>query len=102
LQADVDWIFAQVIDVFLEVGVGVDGESRAGVLDDADVDSAVFTELESLVDCEGVAEVDVVVGDGEGWFRGSRCGDVKIRTSRAKSAREMGHPPSASLTTTHG
>ena len=86
LQADADGIGAQPVDVLLEVGVGVDGVSGAGVLDDADLDSAVFAELEGLVDCERGAQVDVIVGDREPglrWrggrrFRGS---DVKIPTS---------------------
>jgi hypothetical protein len=42
LQADADRVFAEFVDVALEVGVGVEGESRAGVLEDADLDSAIL------------------------------------------------------------
>jgi hypothetical protein len=51
----VDGIFAEAVDVVLEIGVRLEGEAFAGMFDYADVDSAVFAQLESLIDREGVA-----------------------------------------------
>ena len=80
LQADADRIFAEVVDIALEVGIGVEGESCAGMLDDADVHAAFFAELDGTVNSQRIAEVDVIVGDGELWLGGPR---FEIRTSCA-------------------
>jgi len=55
LHADVDGIFAEAVDVVLEIGVRLEGEAFAGMFDYADVDSTFFAQLESLIDREGVA-----------------------------------------------
>jgi hypothetical protein len=55
LQADVDGIFAETVDVGLQVCIGFNGESFAGVLDYAYVDSAIFAELQGLVDGQRIA-----------------------------------------------
>lgn len=86
LQADVHWVFAEIVDVELQVGVGLDGESFAGVFDYADVHSAVFAELQGLVDRQRVAEVDVVVGYGESGL-GRRGGFVALNS---KTVRDLG------------
>ena len=53
----------------LEIGVGIDGESRTGVLENAELDSALSAEFEGLFDGESVTQVDVIVVDGE-WGLG--------------------------------
>jgi hypothetical protein len=95
LQADAHRIGTQAVDVALQVGVGVERESGAGVLDDADFDSALFAELERLVDRERVAQVDVIVVDGErGLGRsGFRGRGMEVKTPISPKSREKWGTP---------
>jgi hypothetical protein len=59
-------IFAESVEILVEVRIAVELVAGAGMLDDADLDSALFAEINGLLDGEVLAEVDVVVRGGKG------------------------------------
>lgn len=92
LQADAHGIGTQAVDVALQVGVCVEGVSGSGMLEDAEFDSSLLSELPRLVDGERVAQVDVIVVDGKGrpGRRGVCLWGCEISTLRKR--KEWGSP----------